>query len=757
MKPKVVFLHRNMLLLGTVGKKESANGLQKFSSPHGRYGAPRPPCSMGQNNQLTLQIIHNQTTNTKIQEPVGVQSMPATNYQGVSSLGGPYPNYASQSVPNINTGQRILNNAYSQNVGNPYVVDNSNQPQYTGGNAQNIYNSQSLHHNIAINKEVCDQNQMAFAQNSQRYIDSQQPCSLGVAQNLTTMQHQSQYGVPQNISNNNNYSVNNYVNDNNTQNRIQSDNNLGEQGIVKQPNPQIENRDGSQYYNVNNPHVVNSQCPEQSNIPLQQSYMGINQRFENISLNNQPSSLNTATNDNMPSSVQYQNQNMAYRDARQDLSENPGQNVGYSVDHSNSNIKSTPTRSDLNFTNIPQNQTYVNANNTTMHNPIPKNVNEVSNMYAQYSVNNNPNLHVTSPQDIQYQSVTKSQDVIPAMTQQNTTTDQTMYSNQNNQQNMYVPYQDDVRRLASCPVLQNPQANSQMYSNQHHNIPQQQFMDSQPDHTPTIPQMSHFTSAGIPQSVASQPFNIEAGKQMQGDGMFPTPPCNVINVPLAYNQAHSAHNLGHNSSVMHDMSRQGDNIQNLSNVSGNQMSKHNTISESALCTTNTSSAPLQENNPLARKMLNETTKSSGFNPILQKQDLNMQDASRGDMNPTYEEGCLSYGYPPQFTKAQIVSHDVPAEDGEKHYLPTQLERPHSLPIKKSEEVEEITSSDMNDKNSENDEEPTNIQCTSKTVKIKEDESSNVSSTVADDKINKKTPSHLTNQGYFDIKFYHNKL
>ncbi|XP_018571525.1 alpha-tubulin N-acetyltransferase isoform X2 [Anoplophora glabripennis] len=49
---------------GNLGRKESANGLQKFTSPQGRYGAPRPPCSMGQ-------IIHNQTTNNKNQEPTG--------------------------------------------------------------------------------------------------------------------------------------------------------------------------------------------------------------------------------------------------------------------------------------------------------------------------------------------------------------------------------------------------------------------------------------------------------------------------------------------------------------------------------------------------------------------------------------------------------------------------------------------------------------------------------------------------------------
>ncbi|KAB0796250.1 hypothetical protein PPYR_10311 [Photinus pyralis] len=37
------------------GTKQAANGLQTYTGPLGRYGAPRPPCSMGQ-------IIHNQSS-----------------------------------------------------------------------------------------------------------------------------------------------------------------------------------------------------------------------------------------------------------------------------------------------------------------------------------------------------------------------------------------------------------------------------------------------------------------------------------------------------------------------------------------------------------------------------------------------------------------------------------------------------------------------------------------------------------------------
>ncbi|KYB28942.1 Alpha-tubulin N-acetyltransferase 1-like Protein [Tribolium castaneum] len=76
-----------------VGKKQSANGLQTstYASPLGRYGAPRPPCSMGQ-------IIHNQTsTIAKTPEPTGVRSAPETNYQSVTTNS---PNI-SQSTPNM--------------------------------------------------------------------------------------------------------------------------------------------------------------------------------------------------------------------------------------------------------------------------------------------------------------------------------------------------------------------------------------------------------------------------------------------------------------------------------------------------------------------------------------------------------------------------------------------------------------------------------------------------------------------------------
>lgn len=77
--------------IGAASAKTIANGLQNYPSPLGRYGAPRPPCSMGQvtnnNHSITIiitfyvcykgllmhvcmfQIIHNQSpTVTQVQE-----------------------------------------------------------------------------------------------------------------------------------------------------------------------------------------------------------------------------------------------------------------------------------------------------------------------------------------------------------------------------------------------------------------------------------------------------------------------------------------------------------------------------------------------------------------------------------------------------------------------------------------------------------------------------------------------------------------
>ncbi|XP_072394386.1 uncharacterized protein [Diabrotica undecimpunctata] len=126
-------------------KKNSANGLQAFQAPLGRYGAPRPPCSMGQ-------IIHNQSTMDQRKEPAGVQSLPATNYVGTSY--SPQPNsYKTQSTPNMYYGNQYQNNLnqYQSNVApNQAQVDSANMQNvnyqnqnysYPTSNVNNTYNT----------------------------------------------------------------------------------------------------------------------------------------------------------------------------------------------------------------------------------------------------------------------------------------------------------------------------------------------------------------------------------------------------------------------------------------------------------------------------------------------------------------------------------------------------------------------------------------------------------------------------------------
>lgn len=99
------------------------------------------------------------------------------------------------------------------------------------------------------------------------------------------------------------------------------------------------------------------------------------------------------------------------------------------------------------------------------------------------------------------------------------------------------------------------------------------------------------------------------------------------------------------------------------------------------------------------------------------------------------------------------------DDGEKPYISSKLERPQSLSIQKSkEEIGDIVSNDKDFKNLEDNIELTDIHNNLKAVKINEGVTSdNLPSSEEDNVGSTKPPSHLTNQGYFDIKFYHNKL
>ncbi|XP_064214093.1 alpha-tubulin N-acetyltransferase isoform X2 [Tribolium castaneum] len=173
-----------------VGKKQSANGLQTstYASPLGRYGAPRPPCSMGQ-------IIHNQTsTIAKTPEPTGVRSAPETNYQSVTTNS---PNI-SQSTPNM----------YYQKYDG--LAPNAEQMQYYQQQQQsnNVW-QQNCVQNVPQNQQIPSQNvQQNYQIPPQNVQETSQNVQQGYQMTLQNVQDTAQsvqqiyQTPPQNIQEN---------------------------------------------------------------------------------------------------------------------------------------------------------------------------------------------------------------------------------------------------------------------------------------------------------------------------------------------------------------------------------------------------------------------------------------------------------------------------------------------------------------------------------------------------------------------------
>ncbi|CAH1968297.1 unnamed protein product [Acanthoscelides obtectus] len=177
-------------------KKDSANGLQTSSSPYGRYGAPRPPCSMGQ-------IIHNQTsTINKQQEPSGVQSMPAMGAHQ-QQYGYTQSQNVSQSVPNIQEGRMINNPNYIQTQvsGNyAYAQNYQTNPQYGQTNRQQYVmesNVQNPKHLPQIADDVYVYRQDSQQQN---YAQDQQTEQQNYAHGSQPQQQSYTQGPPQNYA-----------------------------------------------------------------------------------------------------------------------------------------------------------------------------------------------------------------------------------------------------------------------------------------------------------------------------------------------------------------------------------------------------------------------------------------------------------------------------------------------------------------------------------------------------------------------------
>lgn len=93
-----------------------------------------------------------------------------------------------------------------------------------------------------------------------------------------------------------------------------------------------------------------------------------------------------------------------------------------------------------------------------------------------------------------------------------------------------------------------------------------------------------------------------------------------------------------------------------------------------------------------------------------------------------------------------------------------LERPNSLSIQQNEELENEIAATVNNKDVEGKDETGAVDDTENEV-VDEPIVSEISAKLAsvsaskgeEKSPSKKTPSHLTEQGFFDLKFYHNKL
>ncbi|VEN59551.1 unnamed protein product [Callosobruchus maculatus] len=204
-----------------VTKKDSANGLQSFSSAYGRYGAPRPPCSMGQ-------IIHNQSsTINKQQEPSGVQSMPLMG-QPPQQYGYTQNQNVTQSLPNIHQAQMSSHPNYPQTqiaqnyqmneqYANPQAINaqyaHMNQNQYTmQSTLQNPKQMQQISEDVYVYQQPANQQQcyqqgqqvqyqtnQTFGQGDAQYPSStmQQPHALSNAQQALYQNNQMMQGEPQ--------------------------------------------------------------------------------------------------------------------------------------------------------------------------------------------------------------------------------------------------------------------------------------------------------------------------------------------------------------------------------------------------------------------------------------------------------------------------------------------------------------------------------------------------------------------------------
>lgn len=503
----------------------------------------------------------------------------------------PYP--VSQSTPNMNVGQRILNDAYNQNLGNSNL---SNINHTRTDNTQTSYNPQNLQHS---------QISMANMHNYQQYNVNQQPSIQVAPQNQNVLQNQRQYSFVQDMFNQNalNNNVQNSINANYSPINAQGDqinpvaNTKSENQYYGQQLMQYHNSENTYQTKIETPQnivthssIVNSQ--EHTNNPyinqqLQQHhnqqgvisphrYTNINRQFQNLNLNDQMSLPNTGANNmaptQFPSNTQYTNANVpsgAQNINREQIMIQPMEsNVGNKL-YSDPNVNWNRS----NLTNIPQGLNNNDTRGSIPYLPVVNNVQMPS-------------------QGIQ--NMTRAQEVPPNMPLQNVT-EPHLNSNQSIQPNNPVGYQDNITKLPVSPLPQNPQINNinQLHFDPYHNISQPQMSLSQPQTDPNI----KAAAVSNPQSVTNHPFNPEVVGQQTYQNVVSEQPYSVGNAPVGYNQTYSSQNLNvaaskeqsnhyvnksypQDTSLIQVTTRPVYSAKNLPTVPNGQVSGHDIINES---------------------------------------------------------------------------------------------------------------------------------------------------------------------------------
>ncbi|KAK9752330.1 hypothetical protein QE152_g4280 [Popillia japonica] len=112
--------------MATAKANQPANGLQtNFSSPYGRYGAPRPPCSMGQiiHNQSSLVQPTQETGGTSLNIRAPIKTRSAYVYSQKQPVNSFENQQVCQSLPNMWNQNNNTYNEEQQQMENGYYTN----------------------------------------------------------------------------------------------------------------------------------------------------------------------------------------------------------------------------------------------------------------------------------------------------------------------------------------------------------------------------------------------------------------------------------------------------------------------------------------------------------------------------------------------------------------------------------------------------------------------------------------------------------